>query len=285
MDVGIGLPSTIPGVTPETVLQWARDAEARGFSSIGVVDRLVYPNLDPLTMLAASAAVTSRVRLITGVLIAPIRSNAPAFAKQLATIDRLSNGRLVLGVGVGNRADDYEVAGLDYHRRGRSFDAQLAEMFAIFRGERPRFGPAPARDGGPTMLFGGNSEAAFRRMVTYGSGWFASSGVPAVFEAGRDQAIAAWDRAGLPGRPRLVAHCYAGAGPRALPSANTYLRDYYAHRVNDLDNIVAACVIGSDAIAERLGLLSDAGCDEFILTPVDTDPDQVQLLADAAGLS
>lgn len=284
MEVGIGLPSTIPGVEPETVLQWAKDAEARGFSSIGVVDRLVYPNLDPLTILAAAAAVTSRVRLITGVLVAPIRSNAPAFAKQTATIDRLSKGRLVLGVGIGNRADDYEVAGLDYHRRGRAFDAQLAEVTSIWRGERPRFGPAPARVGGPTLLFGGSSDAAFRRMVTYGAGWFASSGTPSVFIGGRDQALAAWEKAGVAGRPRLVAHCYAGAGPKALASANAYLRDYYAHRVNDLDTIVAACVIGADAIAERLGLLQEAGCDEFILTPVDADPDQVQLMADAAGL-
>ena len=284
MEVGIGLPSTIPGVEPETALRWAKDAEARGFSAIGVVDRLVYPNLDPLTILAAAAAVTSTVRLVTGVLVAPIRSSAVAFAKQAATIDRLSMGRLVLGVGVGSRVDDYEAAGVDFHRRGRAFDAQLAEVTSIWRGERPRLGPSPSRNGGPTLLFGGSSDAAFRRMVTYGAGWFASSGAPSAFIAGRDQALAAWEAAGLADRPRLVAHCYAGAGRRALSSANAYLRDYYAHRADDLDSIVAACVLGHDAIEERLGLLREAGCDEFILTPVDADPDQVQLMADAAGL-
>jgi alkanesulfonate monooxygenase SsuD/methylene tetrahydromethanopterin reductase-like flavin-dependent oxidoreductase (luciferase family) len=284
MQIGIGLPSTIPGVEPATVVQWARDAEARGFSTIGVVDRLVYPNLDPLTMLTAAAVVTSTARLITGVLVAPIRSNAPAFAKQTATIDRLAGGRLVLGVGVGSRADDYEVSGLDFHRRGKAFDAQLAEVTSIWNGTHARLGPTPTSVGGPTLLFGGMSPATFRRMVTYGAGWFASSGTAEGFVQGRDLALRAWAEAGREGRPHLVAHCYAGAGPLAFDAANVYLRDYYAHRVNDLDAIVGAVLVGETAIHQRLEEMEAAGCDEFILTPVSDNLDQVQLMADAAGL-
>ena len=205
-------------------------------------------------------------------------------AEEWATLDLLSAGRLVLGVGVGSRADDYEVAGLDFHRRGRAFDAQLCEVASIWRGERPRLGPTPSREGGPPLLFGGTSEATWRRMVTYGAGWFASSGGAEAFVGGRDRALEAWERAGLPGRPRLVGHCYAGVGRSARESANAYLRDYYAHRVDDLEAIVGATVIGAGAIAQRLGELRAAGCDEFILTPVDGDLDQVQLMAEAAGL-
>ena len=183
MDIGLGLPSTIPGVEPATVLRWAIDAEERGFASIGVVDRLVYPNLDPMTMLAAAAVVTTGVRLVTGVLVTPIRSNFPAFAKQTATIDRLSGGRLVLGLGVGNREDDFSVAGLDFHRRGRSFDAQLEEITSIWRGDRPELGPEPSRAGGPQLLFGGTSEQAFSRMTRYGAGWFASTSTGEGFAA------------------------------------------------------------------------------------------------------
>jgi alkanesulfonate monooxygenase SsuD/methylene tetrahydromethanopterin reductase-like flavin-dependent oxidoreductase (luciferase family) len=282
MEIGIGLPSTIPGVEPATVLRWAVDAEARGFASIGVVDRLVYRNLDPMTMLAAAAVVTTDVRLVTGVLVTPIRSSFPGFAKQVATIDRLSGGRLVLGLGVGNREDDFTVAGLDYHRRGRSFDAQLEEITSIWRGDRPVLGPEPSRAGGPELLFGGTSESTFRRMARYGSGWFASTSTGTGFAGGRDVAVAAWEAAGRPGRPRLVAHSYAGIGEGARDSARRYLGSYYAHRIAELDAIIGNALLSEDRIRERIELLSDAGCDEFILTPVDADPDQVQLLADAS---
>src|SRR5882757_6879683 len=108
MDVGIGLPATIPGVEGDQVVEWARRAEARGFSSLGTLDRLVYGNYEPLIALAAAAAVTERIRLTTAILIAPMRANAAMLAKQAASVDALSGGRLVLGIAVGGREDDYE---------------------------------------------------------------------------------------------------------------------------------------------------------------------------------
>ena len=94
MDVGIGLPSTIPGVERDHVLEWARRAEARGFSCLGTIDRIVYDNYEPLIALAAAAAVTERIRLATSILIAPYGANGALVAKQAASVDRISNGRL-----------------------------------------------------------------------------------------------------------------------------------------------------------------------------------------------
>src|SRR2546423_11005399 len=112
MEIGIGLPAAIPGVDGRTVIEWARRADAQGFSWLGVIDRLVYPNYEPLIALAAAAAVTQRARLVTAVLLAPLHANSALLAKQAATIDRLSGGRLVLGLGVGSRPDDFDASGV-----------------------------------------------------------------------------------------------------------------------------------------------------------------------------
>src|SRR5919108_4655485 len=106
MKVGIGLPSTIPGVDKASLLGWARRAEERGFSSVGTIDRLVFANYESLIALAAAAAVTERIGLLTDILIVPYRVNAALLAKQAATVDSLSGGPLTLGALVGGRAGD-----------------------------------------------------------------------------------------------------------------------------------------------------------------------------------
>src|ERR687897_2574621 len=135
MDVGIGLPTTIPGVGRDQLLEWARRAEARGFSSLGTIDRIVYDNYDPLIALAAAAAVTERIRLATTILIAPYRANGALVAKQAASLDRVSAGRLVLGVAVGGREDDYNASGVDFHTRGRRFEQMLEQWDDVWAGK------------------------------------------------------------------------------------------------------------------------------------------------------
>ena len=149
MELGIGLPATVPGVERGELLEWARRAESAGFSSLGVIDRIVYPNFEPLLSLAAAAAVTERIRLVTSILIAPLRLNTALLAKELATLDRLSSGRLEVGLAVGGRDDDYAASAADFDERGRAFDAQLDELKQIWAGEERGFaggvGPPPIR--------------------------------------------------------------------------------------------------------------------------------------------
>src|SRR3954468_5793547 len=139
MEIGIGLPATIPGVTRDELTEWARRADAGTFSTLGTIDRIVYPNYEPLIALAAAAAVTERIRLTTAILIGPLRQNAVLLAKQLATIHHLSGGRLVVGVAPGGREDDYEVSGIEMRTRGRAFERQLDEMKRVWAGEEKGF--------------------------------------------------------------------------------------------------------------------------------------------------
>ena len=129
----------------------------------------MYPNYEELISLAAAAAVTSRIRLTTGVLLAPLYSNTALFAKQAASLDRLSGGRLVLGLGLGGRDDDYTASSLPTEGKGRRLDEQLTELKRIWSGEPRGFagaiGPEPARPGGPELILGGAAEASFRRVA------------------------------------------------------------------------------------------------------------------------
>src|SRR5260221_13963602 len=102
MDIGIGLPNAVPGTSGQDLLNWARAADGAGFSTLGTIDRIVYPNYEPLSVLAAAAAVTDRIRLATTVMLGPLRRNAALVAKQALSVDAIAGGeRLVLGIGLG----------------------------------------------------------------------------------------------------------------------------------------------------------------------------------------
>lgn len=285
MEIGCGLPAAIPGVDGRTVVEWARRAEQAGFVSVGVIDRLVYGNYEPLIALAAAAAVTERVRLMTAVLLGPLRTNAALLAKQLASVDALSGGRLVLGIAVGGRQDDFEAGGTDFRRRGRTLDRQLDEMKRIWSGEQRGFagsiGPAPAHPGGPPIIIGGASEAAIHRAVRSGEGWIAGGGGPDAFRRGADAVRAAWREAGRPGTPRLMALSYFALGPDARERAGAYLRDYYGFAGAVAERIAEGAATSTEAVRHYLAAFAEAGCDELIFMPCTTDPDQVERLAEA----
>jgi alkanesulfonate monooxygenase SsuD/methylene tetrahydromethanopterin reductase-like flavin-dependent oxidoreductase (luciferase family) len=134
MDVSIGLPNAVPGTSGGELVEWARRADARGFKSLGTLDRVVYDNYEPLATLAAAAAVTSRIGLCTSVLLGPLRTNPTELAKQALSLHALSNGRFTLGIGLGAREDDYEASGVELKGRGRRLDEALARIKEIWAG-------------------------------------------------------------------------------------------------------------------------------------------------------
>jgi alkanesulfonate monooxygenase SsuD/methylene tetrahydromethanopterin reductase-like flavin-dependent oxidoreductase (luciferase family) len=286
MRVGIGLPSTIPGATRDDVITWARDAERQEFSSLAVLDRLVYPNIEPLVALASAAAVTERIELTTAILIGPYRSNAALLAKQLASIDHLSGGRLVVGIAVGGREDDYLASQVDFAARGPQLDAMLDAFDAAWSPASPehllsRIGPKPV-NGRPPLMFGGTGKAAFRRAATRGDGWIMGGGDAAAFRRNADALTAAWKAAGRTGRPRTAALAYYALGPEGPEKASGYLGDYYEFLGPDVAGRIAhTAVTTPEAVRTRIEEFADAGCDELLFMPCSREPAQVEALRDA----
>jgi alkanesulfonate monooxygenase SsuD/methylene tetrahydromethanopterin reductase-like flavin-dependent oxidoreductase (luciferase family) len=283
MDIGIGLPNTVLGVERRGIVDWAREAEGAGFASLGAIDRIAYDNYDSLTSLAAAAAVTERIRLTTDILIAPLRQTAQ-LAKQSATIDNLSGGRLVLGIAVGGREDDFELSNVEFHRRGAIMDRQLEELAELWNraANEGDFGPRPANGDRPSLLIGGTADAAFRRAAKYADGWTLGGGTPDAFKEGAAKLRDAWSAEGRDGEPRTMALFYFALGDRADEDARHALGSYYAFLGDYAEQIVQGAAKDEDGVRERLAAFEEAGADEVICFPASADPRQVELLAPAA---
>ena len=292
MDVGIGLPNTVPGTTGDQLTEWARRADRAGFSTLGTLDRVTYPNIEPLVSLAAAAAVTERSRLATTILIAPYRLNAALLAKQAASVHRISDGRMVLGIAVGGREDDYEAAGADFESRGgENFEAMLERIREVWAEsgassgapEHKGIGPDVSADP-PQLILGGSIDATFRRAARFGDGWIMGGGAPDAFREGREKLERAWQDAGREGRPRTMALAYFSLGDDAEANADAYLKDYYNFLGEYAGAIAASAAKDADTVRGYIQGFADAGCDELILFPCTSDSEQVDLLADAAHL-
>jgi alkanesulfonate monooxygenase SsuD/methylene tetrahydromethanopterin reductase-like flavin-dependent oxidoreductase (luciferase family) len=283
MDIGIGLPNTIPGTDGKAIAEWARRAEAAGFSTLGVIDRLVYPNIEPLVALSAAAAVTERIKLTTAILIAPYRENAAVLAKQAASLQAISNGRLVLGMAVGGREDDYEAAGVSTTGRGKRFDAMLDEIGEIFAGAEKGFAGAIGPDVSatpPKVIIGGGADAAFRRAAAH-DGWIMGGGPPQTLAESRERLLAAWSAAGRDGTPYCGALAYYALGPNAAQDAERNIGGYYAWLGDYASGVVDGVAKDAETVQAYVKAFTDAGADELILFPSSADPEQVDLLAAA----
>jgi len=281
MKVAIGLPNAVPGTSGEQLTEWARRAEVRGFSSLGTIDRVAYPNLEPLVSLAAAAAVTERIGLATTVLLGPLRRNPVALAKQVASIHQISDGRMTLGIGLGGREDDYEITGVEMGSRGRELDEMLERIKGVWEGDE--MGP----DHGtlPRVLVGGSVDASFERAARFGDGWIAGGAPPDQFEEMRKKLDAAWSESGREGQPQNAGLAYYSMGERAEDEAQAYLTDYYAWLGEETAGYIAnSAAKDAETAKQYVSAFEAAGCQELFFFPSSSDPQQVDLLADALDM-
>lgn len=284
MEISVALPNMIPGATGATLVEWAMAAEERGFAGLGATERLVYPGYDPLVALAAAAGVTSRVKLLTNVLIAPLRS-AAELAKQTASVDQLSDGRLTIGLAPGVRSDDFDAAGREFDGRVRTFDRELRDLHELWAGKPPAgtdraVCPPPVRDDRIPILIGGLTERAARRAATWADGWTA----PGLSASATSEAAArvrkAWQAAGRTGEPRVVMLLRFALGEDVQDAAATFIRDYFAVLGDAAEDFVTATPRTPAAVREALRVYADCGVSEVVFHPTAADVSQVHRLAD-----
>jgi alkanesulfonate monooxygenase SsuD/methylene tetrahydromethanopterin reductase-like flavin-dependent oxidoreductase (luciferase family) len=279
MRIGVALPAGIPGAEPDVVVQWASNADGGPFSHLALIDRIKYDNYDPFIVLSAAAAVTKRVRLATTVLVSTLR-NTTVLAKQAASLDRLSGGRLVLGMGLGARDDDYEVTGVERTTRGRRLSDQITEMRSVWEGKA--IGPEPASSGGPSILLGGSSGPALGRMARFADGYIHGGGPQRAFARAAEQARGAWIDVGRPGQPEIWGQGYFALGD-AVERGRDYMRDYYAFTGPFAERLAAGMLTTPQEIEEFARGYEEAGCDELSLLPAVAELEQLDRLAEVVG--
>ncbi len=228
MEIGCHLPTQGPLATGEALTTFCRAAETRRVASLWVSDHVIFPRhetpgypggrfphppdkayLEPVVVLAAAAVCTQRARLGASVFILGHR-HPIVMAKMLTSIDALSNGRLICGVGVGWWKEELDMLGVPFHRRGRQADEILRAFKILWSEENPTldgefykfrelgFAPKPVQKPHPPIWVGGDSPGAFRRVVTLGDGWHATSKTPAQLREALVKLRAAADKAKRP---------------------------------------------------------------------------------------
>ncbi|MBI3329207.1 MAG: LLM class F420-dependent oxidoreductase [Nitrospinae bacterium] len=228
MQIGCHLPTQGPVATREALLTFARKAEEHRMASLWVSDHVVFPKehtgqysggrfphapetpyLEPVAVLAAAAMCTERVRLGASVFILGHR-NPIVMAKMLTTIDTLSNGRLICGVGVAWWAEEFAVLGVPFESRGRLGDETIRIFKELWTAAEPQFAgefyrfsqigfaPKPVQKPHPPIWVGGHSQAAFRRAVTLGDGWHGTRQRPEDLRDSLARLRKAADKAGRP---------------------------------------------------------------------------------------
>ncbi len=294
MQVGMTLPVMEPDLwaTDDTLEVWSRAVDGGPWSSLCWGERMAFDNPDSLTLLGAVAAWTTRVRLTTTVIV-PQLHDPVALAKAIATGDRLSKGRLSVGLGVGGRDEDYRAAGADPATKTiRQLAERVAVMRRVWAGEhvvesvRP-VGPAPLRPEGPELLVGTLGPRTIRSAAAWADGLAGMSldvdlaKMARVFTLTRE----AWADAGRP-PPRVTTSFWFALGEPdvAREQLLRHLRHYMNWIPQQYVDALAATAgfAGSPAgLRDQLKRIEDLGCDEVQLIPTDSSVEQVHRLADA----
>lgn len=278
MHIGIGLPNQVRNVAASVIPRWAVDAERAGFSTLATIGRYAYPGVMDTVALAAAAGATTKINLLSAVLLAPTWP-AALLAKEIASIDGVSGGRLTLGVGVGSLEEEFVTPGLGLAGRGKRLDEDLETYRKLWRGEG--LNPVvPIGTRQVPVLVGGYSTKSMSRMVRWGDGYIGgalplSMTTPTFTEAKR-----AWREGGRTGKPKLVVLAYFVLGDTELGLAN--VRHFYQQAPDHIASSVVICTSPA-SVRELINQYTQLDVDQIVFIPGDDSLDEISRLADAIG--
>jgi alkanesulfonate monooxygenase SsuD/methylene tetrahydromethanopterin reductase-like flavin-dependent oxidoreductase (luciferase family) len=286
------LPTMLPHGRSE-VLAWCRACDEGPWAGLAVPERITYTSHDSTVQLAAAAALTERIRLWTTIVILPAH-DAVAVAKQMASVDVLSRGRLTVGIGVGGREHDYRAVSAPFDHRWQRMDEQVAVMRRIWAGEPPfegadPVGPPPVQPGGPPLVAGSMGPKSIARAARWAAGVdgaFTLDGDLAAFTTAFELVRSAWKGAGRTDAPHCSTSIWYALGPGAEDRLRSYAYDYMRLFGEDVGKWAAENVtcFTPEALRAAIDNAREAGADEFFLVPTTVDPAELERTRDALGV-
>lgn len=292
-NIGLAWVNPAPLTKPENVVNFAKKCEAMGCHSMWTIDRIVYDNLEPLTVLAAAAGATQKIRLGTSVLLANLRHPSHV-AKIISTLDFISNGRLTVGLGFGSRENDYKAVEIPFEHRGSRAVEQVQLMKRLWTEDnvthKGRFyavenltvGPKPIQKPHPPIWTGGSADVALKRAGTWADGFICGSSAipdfPATWEKISGYAKAAGRDPNKINKAGLTFMAIDDDQNKAVKTVEDYVMRYYGRLRVDVAN--TSLVGAPSAIIDRIGAFLSKGLDTLIIGLADPDPRQLDLFGE-----
>lgn len=292
-NIGLAWVNPAPLTKPDNVINFAKKCEAMGCHSMWTIDRIAYDNLEPLTVLAAAAGATQKLRLGTSVLLGNLRHPSHV-AKIISTLDFISNGRVTLGIGFGSRESDYKAVEIPFEHRGSRAVEQVeiikrlwTEENVTYRGkfynvEKLTVGPRPIQKPHPPIWTGGSAEVALKRAGTWANGFICGSSAipdfPSTWEKVSGYARAAGRNPDEITKAGLTFLAINDDNAKAVKMVEDYVMRYYGRLRADVAN---TSLVGSPAaIIDRIGSFVSKGLDMLIIGVADPNPRQLDLFGE-----
>lgn len=289
MKIGVCLPYMKAGLTRDDYQAWFSAVDDGPFHAVSCGERVHGPTYDMRVVLSAAAMATSRVEITPTLYVLPMHS-ATRVAKEIATLDILSGGRVrSVALGYGGREKDYEAVGAAYQGRYGRMDRQVEAMRRVWRGEEivdggGTIGPAPTDPGGPRLLAGAMGPKSIERCAQWADGLYAWSGNGEEEELKRtfDMAESAWQRTGRDTPPYRMGGFWYTLADGGQQKLYDYVYDYLAIAGPEIATMMAESVHRSSADAVRAALdnAEAAGCEELFMVPATAELCEVERLCE-----